>query len=335
MLTSPPEIFAKAHELKAQNQEFVLASVIAVYGAASAKTGSKAIFDSTGANVLGWVGGGCAESFLAREALAALKQRTPRIVTVDLDDEVFGLMPCGGKMEVYLEPHFPAQILELSDLGSWNLPATQFFQQLGYGCHVSGGGRTIHGWADVFVLAAETLALTHDRSLRPWRNVKGGGGTLPKISSRPSQFVVLGQTRITEEICRLSRLLELTPEVFAQNPKPGSFPAGVSVCELPIDFSSLNFKVGSWVIVASHHQLDHKLIARALHAQAEYVALVASEKRTKLITEDLRGSGFSDQALSRFFAPAGLNVPTETPTQIAFSILAELVFLQRGLTPWI
>jgi xanthine/CO dehydrogenase XdhC/CoxF family maturation factor len=319
MLTSPPEIFAKVHQLKAQRQEFILASVIAVHGAASAKTGAKAIFDAQGLNLLGWVGGGCAESFLAREALEALKQRTPRIVTVDLDDEVFGLMPCGGKMDVYLEPHFPATTLDLPDLGTWTPHVIQFFQQLGYDCRVAGGSQEIQNWGDVFVLAAETLARKHHRALRPWRDIKGAGpGPLPKISRQPrQQLLVFGQSRITEEICRLSRLLEITPEVFA---KPHSFPVGTS---------------GAWVVVASHHQLDHKLIAQALHAEAEYVALVASAKRTQLIAEDLRASGLTDKTMSHFFAPAGLNLPTETPTQIAFSILAELLFLQRGLTPWI
>ena len=41
MLTSPPEIFAKANQLKIAAQDFVMASVIAVRGAASAKTGTQ------------------------------------------------------------------------------------------------------------------------------------------------------------------------------------------------------------------------------------------------------------------------------------------------------
>src|SRR5262249_46648263 len=113
-------------------QSFILATVVAVHGSASAKTGSKAIFSAEGSNILGWVGGGCAESFLAREALEALKLKTPRVVRVDLDDEVFGLMPCGGTMDVYLEPPFPATSIELPDLGEWSTDAARFVQQLGF-----------------------------------------------------------------------------------------------------------------------------------------------------------------------------------------------------------
>ena len=106
MLTSPPDIFRKLQELKESQETFVLATVVAVRGATSAKTGSKAIFNSQAKNILGWVGGGCAEAFLARQALQCLEIKFPRVVSVDLDDEVFGLMPCGGVMDVYLEPHF-------------------------------------------------------------------------------------------------------------------------------------------------------------------------------------------------------------------------------------
>src|SRR5271154_1035776 len=99
MHTSPNEIFAAVDALKRRQENFVLATVIRVHGSTSAKLGAKAIFSSDGKNVLGWVGGGCAESFLSREATLSLDEKIPRIVNVDLDDEVFGLMPCGGTMD--------------------------------------------------------------------------------------------------------------------------------------------------------------------------------------------------------------------------------------------
>lgn len=336
MLTSPPEIFAKSDELKRRNEPFVLATVIAVRGAASAKTGSKAIFDLHGKNILGWVGGGCAESFLARQALEALHSKTPRIVNVDLDDEVFGLMPCGGVMDVYLEPHFPALKINISDSGAWNEPIVQFLAQLGFASSIGGqGGAKITHWASAFKKVALTLARSLGQPLRPWRELKGiSGFANPKLHEKPVQLIVLGQTRITEELSRLSKLLDWPLTVYAQNPQGEAFPKGTSVCELPIDFSSVNVSEGAWVIVASHHQMDHKFIAHAFSSKAEYVALVASEKRTRLIFADLKKSGFTDLEMARFFAPAGLTLPAETPTQIAFSILCEILFLKRNETPW-
>jgi xanthine dehydrogenase accessory factor len=54
----------------------------------------------------GWVGGGCGDQAIATEALDALREERPRLITVDLNDEVLGAgLPCGGSMQVFLEPY--------------------------------------------------------------------------------------------------------------------------------------------------------------------------------------------------------------------------------------
>ncbi len=107
---SPSNVeFAKRlGELVESGREFAVCTVIEVVGSASARPGAKAIVDSTGRHLWGWVGGGCAETLVADESVAAIRDRRPRIVEVDLDDEVLGVgMPCGGHMRVYIEPVLP------------------------------------------------------------------------------------------------------------------------------------------------------------------------------------------------------------------------------------
>ncbi|MBI4084056.1 MAG: XdhC family protein [Candidatus Lambdaproteobacteria bacterium] len=106
------DVYDISKRLLAERKPCVLATVIRVLGSASAKPGSKAVIDDRGRNLFGWVGGGCAESLVREEALKALAERQTRIVRVDLDDEVLGVgMPCGGNMDVYLEPRFPPRRL--------------------------------------------------------------------------------------------------------------------------------------------------------------------------------------------------------------------------------
>ena len=102
------EFFEKIAELHEAKEPFVVATVIRIEGSASAKPGAKAIIDKHGKTLMGWVGGGCAESAVCQEALACLEDEQTRIVPIDLDDEVLGVgMPCGGMMEVYVEPYLP------------------------------------------------------------------------------------------------------------------------------------------------------------------------------------------------------------------------------------
>ncbi len=56
------QLYRKAGELSSLHQPFALATVVRVEGSSSAKRGSKALIDEHGKIILGWVGGGCAES---------------------------------------------------------------------------------------------------------------------------------------------------------------------------------------------------------------------------------------------------------------------------------
>lgn len=103
------DLYSKAAELATRDEAFALATVIRVEGSSSAPRGSKAIIDSSGKLLTGWVGGGCAESAVRSEALKCLETSTPCIVTLDMTDEELGIgMPCGGTMDVFIEPVLPA-----------------------------------------------------------------------------------------------------------------------------------------------------------------------------------------------------------------------------------
>jgi xanthine dehydrogenase accessory factor len=102
------DLYTKAAELASQGHPFAIATVVRVEGSSSARRGSKAIIDQLGKLVMGWVGGGCAESAVRSEALTCLETERPRMITVDMSDEVVGVgMPCGGIMEIFIEPVLP------------------------------------------------------------------------------------------------------------------------------------------------------------------------------------------------------------------------------------
>ncbi len=330
MLTSPPELFRKAQALKDEGAAFILATVIRVRGSASAKTGSKAIFSQDGINLCGYIGGGCAESHVAQEACEALREKFPRIVEIDLDDVVFGLLPCGGVMVVYLEPHFPCLELALPDLGEWNGPASQFCKELGFQTTLDlQSAAAVKDWRQVFLQIAEALARWKGYPLLPLRDSKGlGAAPMPRLTLDAPQLIVFGQTRITEEFCRLLQIMEWQAQVYLTQPERGHYPAHLSVCEVPMQTADLDIPKGSWVLIASHHRQDAAIAHRALLCGADYVALVSSEKRSRLIAADMLEQGLSPKDLERLFAPAGLNVPTDTPLQIAFSILCEILSCQ-------
>ena len=126
------EYFEKINELTHAEVPFATATVIKITGSVSAKPGSKSIVDAQGETLFGWVGGGCAESAVREAALDALKDGETRIVPLDLDDEVLGVgMPCGGTMEVYVEPFLPRP--ELMIVGHGRI--AEMLGELGHALH--------------------------------------------------------------------------------------------------------------------------------------------------------------------------------------------------------
>jgi xanthine dehydrogenase accessory factor len=67
----------------------------------------------------------------------------------------------------------------------------------------------------------------------------------------------------------------------------------------------------------------------ALAVDADYVAFVGSRKKAEALKVSLAKRGIPDERLAKLKAPAGLDLGAITPEEIAISILAEIVTVQR------
>jgi len=114
-LPVPDSILDQAARLRAEEQPFVVATVVAYKSPQSARPGSKAIILPDG-SIDGWIGGGCVQPIVIREAQNALQSGKPKLVTISPDsahDDWKGVqsyqMTCqgGGSLEIYLEPVLP------------------------------------------------------------------------------------------------------------------------------------------------------------------------------------------------------------------------------------
>lgn len=104
------DIINALREVNASGQSYVIATVIETTGSVSATMGSKVVIDHNGDIIAGWIGGGCAESITRQCAIEAMSDEHPKIITLDMNDEVLGTgMPCGGSMRVFVEPILPSR----------------------------------------------------------------------------------------------------------------------------------------------------------------------------------------------------------------------------------
>jgi xanthine/CO dehydrogenase XdhC/CoxF family maturation factor len=377
------QFYEQVLEMMRRRRPFALATVVAVRGSSSAKPGSKAIIDETGRNVLGWIGGGCAQSFVCEEARRALDERRTRIVTADLEDEILGLgMPCGGFMDVYIEPVFPRPRLVIvgrddttdalplvADMAGFEVVATDTraepfaFEAGDYLLaaqtsedlmpvvrHAQSAGARYVGLPEGLIpdcrspcekalgIVVELLALERGKTGRPLSVVEETAasrgvascdeGSAARGSSRAPKLVITGHSRITEELARLGELFQWPTTVNDPSARPDAYSARTCVVSQDPDFARLAADSRTFVVVASHHKGDQLAILKALGDGACYVGLVASRKRSDLILDDLARRGVRGERLARFHAPAGLDVGAVAPSEIALSIMAEMLAVE-------
>jgi xanthine dehydrogenase accessory factor len=129
------DIQEQCNHLRAREEPFVLATVVAYKSPQSARPGSKAIIKADG-SMIGWIGGGCVQPIVLREAKQALQTGRPKLLTISPDeprDDWKGVqsfqMTCegGGSLEIYLEPFLTKP--QLIVLGS--SPVAETVAQLG------------------------------------------------------------------------------------------------------------------------------------------------------------------------------------------------------------
>lgn len=102
-MESAKSVYKKLKELTAE-MPVAMATVIEVRGSVPREVGTKMIIHPLGQHV-GTVGGGCGEADVIKAGLNVIESGTPRIVTVDLTEDVSmqSLGVCGGIMNVYVE----------------------------------------------------------------------------------------------------------------------------------------------------------------------------------------------------------------------------------------
>ena len=115
-IEAPIDVFAQAQEFRSRDEPFVLATVVRVERPSSGRPGFKAIVRANG-ELIGWLGGSCAEAVLVSEGLRALRDGLPRMMRLTptprrglpLEGIVEHVMECasGGTMDIFLEPHLP------------------------------------------------------------------------------------------------------------------------------------------------------------------------------------------------------------------------------------
>ena len=84
------------------------------------------------------------------------------------------------------------------------------------------------------------------------------------------------------------------------------------------------------VIMTFGHKSDEVVLQQFLNKKLKYLGMMGSSKKVDTIFKNLESNGFKKDALQKVHAPIGLTISSQTPDEIAISILAEMIAIKNN-----
>jgi xanthine dehydrogenase accessory factor len=307
------QVLRQVHQWQTSGHAVVLGTITRTWGSAPRPPGSSVAIRGDG-RVVGSVSGGCIEDDLIDKARGGvLASGRPQVVRYGIDADAahrFGL-PCGGLIELVLEPVLPrtrlADLLHRLDAG---LRVRRVLTIASGEVELQDGGRS-----DELTLTESTLTTHHGPS---WRLLLIGAGQMTQYLAHMAQS--LGYQVL---VC------DPREEYSADFDVPGA----TLLRGMPDDTVQALKPDGHTAIIALTHdpKLDDLALMEALQSPAFYVGAIGSRvnqnKRKERLIEHF---GITPAQLARLHGPVGLKNGARTPAEIAVSILAELTAVRYG-----
>ena len=79
------------------------------------------------------------------------------------------------------------------------------------------------------------------------------------------------------------------------------------------------------IIVTRGHRGDLQVLRQAIGRPFAYLGMIGSRRKNNLLFDELRKEGVTEEQIARVHAPIGLSIGSETPEEIAISIVAEII----------
>jgi len=295
----------------------------------------------------GTLGGGCVEADVKRRALDCLNRGATEIATFTLDDDYGwddGLI-CGGRMRILIVPLQDAATRDYFRKFDNLVELAEGFTEVvvfdGEPCGLpqasvylfDGTGREVAHLVDSAEPHYETpsVVLEHLEPLvgRPRPKAVSGIAYLPMLER--CRLLIVGGGHIGRAVASLAADVDfdvwvvddredvVSPKRFPKAQRRISGQLGEVLKELSIDGNTY------CLIVTRGHNHDEEALYHLAERGARYVGMIGSRRKIKLIFDDLIQEGISPEALSRVYAPLGINIGSQTVMEIAVSILAELI----------
>lgn len=297
-----------------EGHRVILATIVETWGSSPRPAGAMLAIRDDGL-VAGSVSGGCVEDdLILRIRDKSLAIEKPEIATYGISkDEAtrYGL-PCGGKLELVLEPVGDKRSLTelLNRVDRHELTARTLDMQSGK-VTLQPANR-----------ADDTLSFDRKR--------------LTTVHGPRWRLLVIGAGQLSQYLAQMAQALDYSVTVCDPREEyADTWNVQGTVLDrgMPDDVVlAMNLDAHCAVVAVTHDpKLDDLALMEALRSPAFYVGALGSRLNSQKRHERLLMFELSGAELGRLHGPIGLNIGSKTPPEIAVSILAEMTAVRHGV----
>jgi xanthine dehydrogenase accessory factor len=190
------------------------------------------------------------------------------------------------------------------------------------------------------VLRESEIRLREEKSKLVALDVPEAGGKLEvffEVMLSPPRLVVVGAGHIAVPLVKFAKLLDYHVTViddrilFANRER---FPDAdeVQVGDMAQMLKEMSITPSTYIVLITRgHAYDEPCLREIIYSSAKYIGMIGSRRRVKACFQRFRDEEkIAEDVIQRVYAPIGLDIATETPDEIALSILAEIIKVRRG-----
>ncbi|MGH7816069.1 MAG: XdhC family protein [Candidatus Binatia bacterium] len=158
-----------------------------------------------------------------------------------------------------------------------------------------------------------------------------------EVMPAPPKLIVVGAGHIAVPLVRIAKVLDFHVTVIDDRllyANRERFPDAddVVVGDMAETLKAMTITPSCYIVLITRgHAYDEPCLRQIMHSQAKYIGMIGSRRRIKACFQRFRDEEkVAEEAIDRIYAPIGLDIATETPAEIALSILGEVIKVRRG-----
>ena len=331
-----------------EHRPFALATVTQTWGSAPRAVGS-AMAITSDMQVIGSVSGGCIEGEVIEKAVQVLETGLPALLNFGVSDETawsVGLT-CGGKVSVFLEKYI-AFSTNPTERQIWKKLKTAISEdkpvilltRLEAEKHghllVFPDGSQVGNWQDLNQQANSQALLHYEDRTSGQVNIEDEA-IFVQIFPQKDCLIIIGAVHIAIPLIDFAKKLDFKVVVI----DPRQVFAAVERFSTPPDYlisqwpdealQDFDLNGDTYVALLTHDpKIDDDALRVLLRSDVSYIGALGSRKTHAKRCKRLSEFGFTHEEISRIHGPAGLDIQAQTPTEIALSIISQIIQIKRG-----